>query len=60
MSDTNAADSAHDALDVYIDENRVIENLFGQEKYGYDGKQVSHLIRVADYIERYIKENTNT
>jgi hypothetical protein len=25
------------------------------KKYGYDGKQVSHLIRVADYIERYIK-----
>lgn len=24
------------------------------KKYGYDGKQVSHLIRVADYIERYI------
>ena len=24
------------------------------DKYGYDGKQVSHLIRVADYIERYI------
>ena len=25
------------------------------EKYGYDGKQVSHLIRVDDYLERYIK-----
>ena len=24
------------------------------KKYGYDGKQVSHLIRVADYIEKYI------
>lgn len=24
------------------------------EKYGYDGKQVSHLIRVEDYLERYI------
>ena len=24
-------------------------------KYGYDPKQVSHLIRVEDYIERYIK-----
>lgn len=24
------------------------------EKYGYDGKQVHHLIRVEDYIERYI------
>ena len=24
------------------------------EKYGYDGKQVSHLIRVEDYMERYI------
>ena len=24
------------------------------EAYGYDGKQVHHLIRVADYIERYI------
>ena len=23
-------------------------------KYGYDGKQVSHLIRVEDYLERYI------
>lgn len=23
------------------------------EKYGYDGKQVSHLLRVADYLERY-------
>lgn len=23
--------------------------------YGYDGKQVSHLIRVDDYLERYIK-----
>ena len=25
------------------------------DKYGYDGKQVSHLIRVDDYLERYIK-----
>lgn len=25
------------------------------EKYGYDGKQVSHLIRVDDYLERYIE-----
>ena len=25
------------------------------EKYGYDGKQVSHLIRVYDYLRRYIK-----
>ena len=24
------------------------------EKYGYDGKQVSHLLRVADYLQRYI------
>ena len=24
------------------------------EKYGYDGKQVSHLIRVYDYMRRYI------
>jgi hypothetical protein len=24
------------------------------DKYGYDGKQVSHLIRVEDYLERYI------
>lgn len=24
------------------------------EKYGFDGKQVSHLIRVEDYMERYI------
>ena len=24
------------------------------DKYGYDGKQVSHLIRVDDYLERYI------
>lgn len=24
------------------------------EKYGYDGKQTHHLIRVEDYIERYI------
>lgn len=24
------------------------------DKYGYDGKQVSHLIRVYDYLERYI------
>lgn len=24
-------------------------------KYGYDPKQVSHLVRVEDYIERYIK-----
>jgi hypothetical protein len=24
------------------------------EAYGYDGKQVHHLIRVEDYIERYI------
>lgn len=24
------------------------------EKYGYDGKQVSHLLRVEDYLERYI------
>jgi hypothetical protein len=24
------------------------------EKYGYDGKQVHHLLRVEDYIERYI------
>lgn len=24
------------------------------EKYGYDGKQVSHLLRVDDYLERYI------
>ena len=24
------------------------------EKYGYDGKQVSHLIRVYDYLRRYI------
>lgn len=24
------------------------------EKYGYDPKQVSHLIRIRDYIERYI------
>lgn len=24
------------------------------KKYGYDGKQVSHLIRVEDYLERYI------
>ena len=24
------------------------------DKYGYDGKQVHHLIRVEDYIERYI------
>jgi hypothetical protein len=23
-------------------------------KYGYDGKQVSHLLRVEDYLERYI------
>lgn len=28
------------------------------EKYGYDGKQVSHLLRVADYLERY--ENGET
>ena len=25
------------------------------EKYGYDGKQVHHLIRVNDYLTRYIK-----
>ena len=25
------------------------------DMYGYDGKQVSHLIRVDDYLERYIK-----
>ena len=25
------------------------------DKYGYDGKQVSHLIRVDDYLKRYIK-----
>ena len=25
------------------------------DKYGYDGKQVSHLIRVYDYLQRYIK-----
>ena len=25
------------------------------DKYGYDGKQVSHLIRVEDYLERYIR-----
>ena len=25
------------------------------EKYGFDGKQVHHLIRVDDYLERYIK-----
>lgn len=25
------------------------------EDYGYDGKQVHHLIRVEDYIDRYIK-----
>lgn len=25
------------------------------DKYGYDGKQVSHLIRVFDYLDRYIK-----
>lgn len=24
------------------------------DKYGYDGKQVSHLIRVYDYLRRYI------
>ena len=24
------------------------------EKYGYDGKQVSHLLRVDDYLTRYI------
>ena len=24
------------------------------DAYGYDGKQVSHLIRVDDYLERYI------
>jgi hypothetical protein len=24
------------------------------DKYGYDGKQVSHLLRVDDYLERYI------
>jgi hypothetical protein len=24
------------------------------DKYGYDGKQVSHLIRVYDYLARYI------
>lgn len=24
------------------------------EKYGYDGKQVSHLIRIEDFMERYI------
>ena len=24
------------------------------DQYGYDGKQVSHLIRVDDYLERYI------
>ena len=24
------------------------------DKYGYDGKQVSHLIRVCDYLRRYI------
>ena len=25
------------------------------DKYGYDGKQISHLIRVYDYLQRYIK-----
>lgn len=25
------------------------------DRYGYDGKQVSHLIRVYDYLQRYIK-----
>lgn len=25
------------------------------DKYGYDGKQVSHLIRVAEYLTRYIR-----
>lgn len=25
------------------------------DAYGYDGKQVSHLLRVDDYLERYIK-----
>ena len=25
------------------------------EKYGFDGKQVHHLIRIDDYITRYIK-----
>ena len=24
------------------------------DKYGYDGKQISHLIRVSDYLQRYI------
>ena len=28
------------------------------EKYGFDGKQVHHLIRVDDYLERYIKGET--
>lgn len=26
------------------------------DKYGYDGKQVSHLLRVDDYLERYISD----
>lgn len=28
------------------------------KKYGYDGKQVSHLLRVEDYLRRYIEGET--
>ena len=38
------------ALPVYIDENRVIENLFGQEKYGYDGNCYTNYEKLKDAL----------
>ena len=36
---------------------QILANLCGQEKYGYDGKQLHHLIRVKEYLNSCLSFN---
>ena len=38
------------ALPVFIDENTIIENLFGQDKYGYDGNCYTSYEKLKDAL----------
>lgn len=47
------------SLPVYIDENRVIENLFGQEKYGYDSNCYTNYEKLKDALHTVKLRHSN-
>ena len=40
---------------VAINEKTLIANMFSQDQYGYDGKQLHHCARLAEFIIRYVQ-----